>query len=132
MESHNLAWLAGFLEGEGYFTSNISAHGYCRILIGATSTDRDVLDHIWRIVPYSRLNGPYKPARGQLGKKETYRWILQVKPLVIDLAEELRPLMGGRRQGQIDTMLLNAASYPIGRIRRLGPVFIPDDDAACA
>jgi len=117
MKICDLAWLAGFLEGEGIFNTHVSSRGYCRLRIGATSTDKDVLDHACQIVPHSLIHGPYKPARGSLGKKETYRWALQVKPLVIGLAEELYPLMGVRRQKQISVMLTNAASYPVKRVR---------------
>jgi hypothetical protein len=46
MKSDDLAWIAGFLEGEGYFVTHTSKRGYVRMRIGATSTDLDFLQHL--------------------------------------------------------------------------------------
>ena len=112
MKSDDLAWLAGFLEGEGAFNCETSGRGYRRIRIAVTSTDRDVVEHLTRIVSGSRFNGPYAPSNGSLGKKPTYRWVLAIRPLALDLAKQLRPLMCERRQEQIDVLLAHAVAHP--------------------
>jgi hypothetical protein len=116
MNSDNLAWLTGFLEGEGAFNRE-SGREKRRVRIAVTSTDRDVVEHLARIVPGSRFNGPYAPSAGSLGNKPTYRWVLAIRPLVIELAKQLRPLMCERRQGQIDALLAHAAAHPALRAR---------------
>jgi hypothetical protein len=111
MDIHDLAWLAGFLEGEGFFSCQVRA-GYGRIMIGVTSTDRDVVERLARLVPRSRIYGPYTPEPDGLAKRPQYRWRFGIKPLVADLVTSLRPLMCERRQAQIDAMLELYATYP--------------------
>ena len=121
IKSDDLAWVAGFLEGEGFFSCQTSAKGYVRVLIGASSTDRDVLERLARLVPHSRVNGPYVPSEGSRGKKLTWRWSVCVRSQTVDLAEQMRPLMSARRREQIDAMLTHAASRPVGRQTRQLP-----------
>lgn len=112
MDSDDLAWIAGFLEGEGFFSRQTDRKGRIRVLIGAISIDKDVLDHLARTVPHSRVNGPYTPAKGSRGKKLTWRWVVCLRQPTVELATRLRPLMCNRRQGQIDALLAHAASKP--------------------
>jgi hypothetical protein len=121
MKSDELAWLAGFLEGEGFFIKQKSARGYIRVGIAAGSTDRDVLERLTQLVPTSRIQGPYGPGRGSIGKKPYYRWILNTRPLVVELAEQMRPLMGERRRRQIDALLQHHAAHPYIRNRFPAP-----------
>jgi hypothetical protein len=121
MESADLAWMAGFLEGEGYFVTQTSKRGYVRMRIGATSTDLDVLEHLQRLVPRSCIQGPYGPTRTSYGTKPHWKWILHPRIPVVELAGELRPLMGSRRQEQIDALLRMHASHPAVRNRTPSP-----------
>jgi hypothetical protein len=68
IDIHDRAWLAGFLEGEGFFSCQVRA-GYGRIMIGVTSTDRDVVERLARLVPRSRIYGPYTPEPDGLAKR---------------------------------------------------------------
>jgi|SRR5450755_242947 hypothetical protein len=119
MKSDELAWIAGFLEGEGYFFRQTSKRGYIRVGIGATSTDLDVLEHLRSLVPHSRIQGPYKPAPPSYGSKPFWKWVLQTRPLVVEMAEQLRPLMGERRRGQVDALLGHHAAH--ARVRNRTP-----------
>lgn len=121
MTSQDLGWIAGFLEGEGYFVTEITARGYVRMRIGATSTDLDVLERLQRLVPRSCIQGPYGPTRTSYGVKPHWKWILHARALVVELAEQLRPLMGSRRQGQIDSLLKLHADHPVVRNRAPSP-----------
>lgn len=121
MNSNELAWLAGLLEGEGYFIRQTTARGHVRIGLGVTSTDRDVLEKLQSLVPTSRLQGPYAPTKTGLGTKRHWRWQFNARGLVVELAEQLRPLMGERRQGQIDAMLAHQAAHPAMRNRSPSP-----------
>jgi hypothetical protein len=114
MKSDELAWIAGFLEGEGFFLKETSARGYVRVGIGASSTDRDVLERLLRTVPDSRVHGPYMLAESARGKKPVWRWSIRVRTPTVELAKQIRPLMCRRRQEQIDALLAVAASQPVG------------------
>lgn len=113
MNSDDLAWVAGYLEGEGSFICSAPARR--RVCIAASSTDRDVIEHLTRIVPYSRLRGPYSCSG--LGEKPQYYWALIIRPLVVDLATQLRPMMCERRQEQIDALLAYVVANPALRTR---------------
>lgn len=113
MNSDDLAWLAGYLEGEGSFICSTPARR--RVCIAVTSTDRDVIECLTRIVPHSRQRGPFPPSG--LGKKPQYDWRLTIRPLVVDLTTQLRPLMCKRRQEQIDALLAYTIAYPALRTR---------------
>lgn len=121
MNSDDLSWVAGFLEGEDYFLVETSARGYIRVRIGANSTDLDIVERLHGLVPGSTLAGPYKPGQGSFGEKEVWRWTLHARLLVVELAKQLRPLMGERRKGQIDLLLEHHATRPIGRNRYPSP-----------
>jgi hypothetical protein len=100
MTRDDLLWLAGYLEGEGSFTSPTpSAPNRPRIQVAAT--DEDVIQRIAAIwgVSYWRSPETRNPAW-----KPYYR--VQVRGRrAVDLMRELRPLMGIRRQQQIDRAL---------------------------
>jgi|SRR5450755_1219885 hypothetical protein len=105
-----------------FFTRQTSARGFIRVLIGASSVDRDVLERLARTVPHSRVNGPYVPSEGSRGKKPVWRWSLCVRSPTVELAEQIRPLMSTRRQEQIDALLAHAATRPYGpKVRPLPP-----------
>lgn len=117
MKSDDLAWIAGFLEGEGYFLTETSERGYIRVLIGVTSTDLDVLEKLQHLVPEGSICGPYTPAATSFGSKPHWKWRLGARGLVVELSEQLRPLMGERRQGQIDVLLEHHRTHPVIRNR---------------
>jgi hypothetical protein len=115
MNCDDLAWVAGYLEGEGFFFIQTSAKGYIRVGIGACSCDKDVLERLHVLVSRSRLQGPYLHSTN-FGSKPHWRWVLQIREDTIELARELRPLMGARRQEQIDRLLEHHERHP--KIRR--------------
>jgi hypothetical protein len=120
VRADDVAWVAGFLEGEGSFCTRMSARGKLRVYIGANSTDSDVLQHLTRLVPGSRVRGPYSPVKS-LGVKPLWCWSLCARLLVVDLAEQLRPMMGVRRQAQIDALLTCHAAHAMERNRSPSP-----------
>jgi hypothetical protein len=121
VNSDDLAWVAGFLEGEGTFYAHVAKRGTLRLTIRVTSTDLDVVEKLQGLVPTSRVQGPYRPSKGSLGLKDHWQWGLHARPLVVKLATQVRPLMGIRRQGQIDVLLQRHAEYPYLRNRFPAP-----------
>jgi hypothetical protein len=120
MNIDDVAWIAGYLEGEGCFRALISSRGYVRLGVTVTSTDEDVLRHLCNLIPESRMSGPYAGHRGSLGTKPVFHWELRVRLAVVELLEQVRPWICERRTAQIDAVLAHHASHPAlrtGRIR---------------
>lgn len=114
MSETELAWLAGWLEGEGTFvvTSGVSPRNgkrYPRIRINAVSTDRDVLEHVVGLAG-GRINGPY-PRPGGKGKPYSV-WTLSTHKQCLPLLRQLLPLMvAERRKAQVQRALSAAEAY---------------------
>jgi hypothetical protein len=111
LEERDLYWLAGLLEGEGYFKAGVpSAPNKPRIVV--SMTDEDVVRKVAELwsVSYHRLNRSKKKE----GHSPAYQVMLTHRP-AIELMKKVYPLMGARRQQQIDKVL---ASYqPPARMR---------------
>lgn len=111
------AWLAGLLEGEGYFgTVNNTVKGkvYRYPRVGVTMTDRDVIERVAALFGTS----VYAVKPGPQSNLTSYRFTL-VGSRAANLMEMLRPWMGGRRQGQIDAALAEYAERePANELRR--------------
>jgi hypothetical protein len=111
----DLHWLAGLLEGEGSFLKpSPSRPASPRVQV--VMTDRDVLEHVAALVgvsvyavPVDSRNADWHPC---------YRVIVNGQRAT-QLMRVLRPLMGERRQHQIDAAMAAAEEYPTIR-RHLG------------
>lgn len=95
-----LHWLAGLLEGEGSFTAGIPANP-AKPIISLQMTDEDVVAKVAAIfqVKYHQVEMNHEK-----GWRDTYRLRIAGKKAVA-VMKLLRPLMGERRQGQIDKAL---------------------------
>ena len=121
MTGEELAWVAGFLEGEGFFWIQRSKKGFYRLGLGVTSTDKDVLERLQHLIPGSRIQGPYK--QHGLGTKPHCRWVLGMRGPAVQLLKELRPLMGQRRAARIDELLECHALHPLQVTGRRQSIF---------
>ena len=102
MTNEEIAWLAGWLEGEGtfYFTDYMRKRTTPKLVIQVFSTDRDVIEkaaklvdgHIYNVVPRQHPDG-WNSAPG-------WRLSLERKP-AYDLMKQILPFMGIRRSEQI-------------------------------
>ena len=115
MSDHEFYWLAGLLEGEGSFLPGPpSAPNSVRITL--TMTDADVVARVAALWGVS-----YHEVRRELchamGWKPNFYTHLRGRPAV-EMMRRLLPLMGARRQGQIERAL---ASYNPYLRRKLGP-----------
>ena len=107
MNRVELAWLAGILEGEGYFSLTLNnktkdrpGRHYARLTV--TMTDKDVIECIYAITGFGTIHTypPYQPNR-----KRTYTWRVSKWEDLYPLLRRLRPFMGERRRARIDEML---------------------------
>lgn len=110
-----LAWLAGWLEGEGCFGAYTStrkrpdrprAYTNTKFQIQAPSTDRDVVERAAVAMGgYVNYRAPRYP-----GCKPQWCACLTRRAEVLDLLSALRPMMGERRSAKFDEVLAQAAS----------------------
>jgi hypothetical protein len=99
----NLYWLAGFLEGEGSFRNKNKKRNHPLPTIMACNTDEDVIVHASNLMEVNHYR--LERHHGGLGKKPIYR--LEVYgPKAHAFMLMLKPLMGSRRQAQINAALL--------------------------
>lgn len=95
----NLLWLAGFLEGEGCFTTNhLASNNAIRII--ATSSDGDVINKCYEIIGYGSVSGP-RTSTNKLSKKPSYTWSLTSSNIAYALMVALYGFMGNRRKERI-------------------------------
>ena len=94
-----LEWLAGVLEGEGSFFPGPPSKPNVPVVAMAT-TDRDVAE---RVSAFFGTNVVTDRVRKEHWK-QSYRVTVKGRR-AMDLMRSLRPLMGKRRQGQIDRAL---------------------------
>lgn len=100
MDNFSLAWVAGLLEGEGYFGTS-AAGGQVYAVIQCNMTDLDILQVLQTVTGGGRINGPYptNPLH-----KPSYAWKVSGTE-ARRLMRALMPMMGQRRQGQIAAAL---------------------------
>jgi hypothetical protein len=104
MLTSDIEWLAGLLEGEGYFGMKTKSNPQICLDMG----DEDVVARMARVVRGKCL-GPYKPGpRSVIPRYRTN--VSGVK--AVGLMMTLHGLMGRRRQSQIERALLTWQQYP--------------------
>lgn len=113
MNDIELGWVAGILEGEGYFcvykVRPDPDDTYYQISIRCNMTDEDVIRRLLSVVGAGRVRGPYEN-KGK-GTKPMFAYELQRRRELIPLLEAIRPHMGERRGAKIDEMLRIHYSY---------------------
>jgi hypothetical protein len=112
MDKYDLYWLAGFLEGEGSFMKGSPSTPNLPV-IQVSSTDEDVIAKASKLfgVSYWQID---KKRSIKNGWKIPYATRIRGKKAV-DLMENIKPLMGIRRQSQIDEALscYSVSSYKL-------------------
>ena len=103
----SIDWLAGLLEGEGYFVIKSFLKGdktYRYANVGVQMTDLDVLEKVHDFTGVGHVR-PVKNGEGHLGIKQVYQWYVSKHQDALDLMKTVRPLMGERRGERIDAIL---------------------------
>jgi hypothetical protein len=108
MNDAELAWVTGFLEGEGCFfllkcnNKRFGLYQYPRI--SCASTDLDALQ---RLQKYTGIGGIANPRQRGIDKPK-WEWTASKSGQAVDLMKTIYPFMGERRQAKIDEVLDNA------------------------
>lgn len=107
----NLSWLAGFLEGEGSFTSG-KAHTRKnpQLRVTACSTDKDTLEKCQNISGMGL--SLHKGKKKTLYRKDFWCWYVSKQEYAYALAVALYSFMGSRRKEQIRQLLIVFKQLP--------------------
>jgi hypothetical protein len=110
MTNNDKQWLAGLLEGEGYFVV-LTVKGYRYPRLGVNMNDEDVIARVARII-----GKPYH-------KKGEKQWQVRMQgEQAVNLMREILPLMGARRAKKIEELLAEFV-YEDGKLLGRGPIF---------
>lgn len=96
MSEQEIAWLAGYFEGEACF----STRGEYSVCIQIACTDRDVLERVKAITGCGNILGPY--SRNNPKWNDYYLWNITKRQEVKKILNSIYPLMGERRKARID------------------------------
>ena len=103
-----LAWVAGFFDGEGCFTLR-KQNGRYYAQASTTQTDREVLDKCVRIAGLGNVTGPTKPSRTRVYQgfhcKPRYSWQVCGLEKTQALVAMLWQWLGSRKREQAMRML---------------------------
>lgn len=110
MNETEAAWLAGLMEGEGYFVLTTKRPprkdglpSMRQATIGVKMTDLDIIERLRTITGVGRLYHNINTTG--LGKKVQHSWVVNKRMDQIALLEIIRPYMGERRGAKIDEVL---------------------------
>jgi len=124
----DLAWAAGFFEGEGCTSLDFQKKGTRRRL-SAVSTDLDVLNKLCRILGCGKV---YKRGPGQPGKtrprKQQWYWAVSNWEDVQLVATWLLPHMCSRRSAKLRLLLSNPPVRGSGFCKKGHPLVGPAAD----
>jgi hypothetical protein len=118
MDDLETAWLAGFLEGEGYFAINYQPNAknprllYERIAI--TSTDRDVLEHVKELIGSGGIVGPLRVRKSTHTPTHQY---MATGSFARNAMMKILPLMHKRRADRIRRVLAEVDAHRAARER---------------
>lgn len=102
----DLAWLAGYLEGEGSFMKGPPSNSGLPV-VSFQTTDEDIAARVAAMFAVSY----FSTAKARDYYKDAFRARLSGSRAV-GLMKKLRPFMGVRRQAQIDTAIQSYAPAP--------------------
>jgi len=92
-----LAWAAGFFDGEGSICAWHSVNT-TTVTLEVGQVSRIPLDRFQKAVAIGSVNGPYK---GKSGRKDFYKWVTNGPKNVGDVVEKLLPYLCEPKRTQI-------------------------------
>ena len=114
LSDFDLGWLVGMIEGEGNIFGKIGQEkygGYLGVGISVSSTDKDMIDKLYEIVPYGTTS--YKRLPKLPHHKTQYVWNVTKRQEVRTIAETLLPYLSIRRQEQFQKTIDLINEYEI-------------------
>lgn len=95
MDSLDIAWLAGIVEGEGCFNGPENSSGSFKLRV--QMSDKDIIDRLQQITGV----GTIKPKKSKEGLRQNWTWGVYTTADTVRLACAMAPLLGERRRAKI-------------------------------
>lgn len=97
MDTIDIAWVAGVVEGEGALCATSGNSSELKVLM----TDEDVIRRLHAVTGLGNVNGPIHHKNGG---KPLFAWKVSNKRDLARILLAIYPLLGKRRQGQVATL----------------------------
>ena len=107
----DLAWTAGFFDGEG--NSGVTTQNYPRVCVG--QTERTTLDRMVKVLGVGKVYGPY--AKNRDGWSDMYMYIAQGWEQSQAVAAMLWPFLSEPKKAQFTRTLTSCTKTTVGRCR---------------
>ena len=118
MNDVELAWVAGLLEGEGWFsirkpalTKTGEPKNYRQVNVTCGMTDRDVVERLRATVGFGTIFQDRR-SRSNPNNKDLHTWRATRRSDVEPFLRRLQPLMGERRSARIGELLAYFDEHP--------------------
>jgi len=108
MDSIEIAWAAGLIEGEG----TVCVKGSGGLYVGVSMTDEDVVRKIHSIAGIGTVN----MCKKKENRKQVWVWRAGKRSEVIAFIKKIRPYMGARRTSAIDKVFAHDMEHPQWRV----------------
>jgi len=109
MNSEQLHWVAGLLEGEGCFQitktspKKDGSEVYSHLSVTVNIGDEDIVRRLKEYIGYGNIQGPYLPKKSHW--TPMWRFAVQKDSDARKLMQDVLPLMGKRRSAKIKELL---------------------------
>lgn len=107
MDSKELHWLVGLLEGEGSFRlkqTGFPKNKYYYPVVEVNMIDEDIIRKLVSVSGLGKIYGPFNYDK-RFSTKPLWRWFVNKKDEAELLMKKVYPLMGIRRKKQIEDTL---------------------------
>lgn len=112
--SEELAWAAGFFDGEGstcISRTTKGGHKYQKPHIEVAQSDRAVLDRMRAILGIGKVYGPYVPKTNRLSKRPYYRLTITSEVNVQAAIRKMWPWLSEQKRQQAERVFAEMAIY---------------------
>ena len=104
MDKNKTIWVAGLLEGEGYF--GLIGN---RLVVKCVMTDKDVIE---KLQTFTGIGNIFKRKKRDTQTMDPYEWGGGTRSEITSLLKKILPYMGTRRSKKIKLMLDHDKKFP--------------------
>jgi len=106
-----LAWAAGFFDGEGNIHVGVTKHRWKKIVMTVAQAERTTLERFQRAVQEGSIRGPYRTNHGGRG---AYYWTIEGPARCLKVIAWLWPYLSEPKRTQIDAAIVQWNTYQSG------------------
>lgn len=113
MDTHEIAWAAGFYDGEGSTTTESREGKWFSVRVSIFQVDRRALDRFKAAVGEGTIRGPYNRGLGKKTKWKPYYQYAAAGPAAKRVIEKLWPYLGEVKKEQARLVITNYMNRPL-------------------